>query len=160
MKYGNQAITRIDDETKFKLKKIKQYKNRSLREIVELGVSEYEIRNPDFAKKVEQEWIDYRVNLIKNKKLEDDHEIETLVKKHYANLVSSDAFKKAIKDYYIKDMGDFVRAFYEIKQLIDVVGDLDSVNEKDLGAISGSHDIPLIDLVGASKELLEVLGEE
>ncbi|GLI12373.1 hypothetical protein MARBORIA2_14630 [Methanobrevibacter arboriphilus] len=160
MKYGKQAIARVNDETNFKIKKIKQYKGRVLREIICLGIEKYENDNPAFAKKVKLEWIDHQLGLVKNKQLDDDYEIEKLMKEHYKIIMSFDKFKKAIEDYYIDNLDDFINAFYEVKQLIGDNGDLDSVDNKELRLLSGTYDIPLNDLVGASKELLEVLNEE
>ena len=160
MRYNKQVIARVDEETQFKIKKIKQYKNRPLREIIEIGISEYEDRNPNFAKKIKLEWIDHNLALLKNKQLEDDYEIEKLLKEHYSIIVSFDTFKKSVEKYYIGNFGDFINAFYEIKQLIDVEGDLSNVNRKDLIQISNTFEIPFNDLLGASKELLGVLNEE
>lgn len=160
MKYNKQVIARIDDETNFKIKKIKQYKGRVLREIIELGVKEYENNNPAFAKKVKLEWIDHQLGLVKNKQLNDDYEIEKLMKEHYKIILSLDKFKKSIEDFYIENLDDFINAFYEVKQLVDREGDLSSVSSSDLIPISNTFEIPFNDLVGASKELLEVLNEE
>ncbi|WP_080460430.1 hypothetical protein [Methanobrevibacter arboriphilus] len=160
MKYNKQAIARVDDETNFKIKKIKQYKGRVLREIIDLGIEKYEKDNPAFAKKVKLEWIDHQLGLVKNKQLDDDYEIEKLMKEHYKIIMSFDKFRKAIEDYYIDNLDDFINAFYEVKQLVDREGDLNSVSNSDLIPISNTFEIPFNDLVGASKELLEALNEE
>lgn len=160
MKYSKQAIARVGAEANFKIKKIKQYKGRVLREIIDLGIEKYEKDNPAFAKKVKLEWIDHQLGLVKNKQLDDDYEIEKLMKEHYKIIMSFDKFKKAIEDYYIENLDDFINAFYEVKQLIGDNGDLGSVDNKELRLLSGTYDIPFIDLVGASKKLLETLNEE
>lgn len=155
MKYDNQFSARISKETDFKIKKIKKHRHFSNREIIELAVKNYEKENPIFANRVKLDWINHVKECSHDRGLEDEYEVENLLKDYYKSVLNLSKFEKSFEKYHINDLDDFIRAFYEIKKLIDEKGSFDDLDEKSWIRKSQVFDINLHDLKEATKELLE-----
>lgn len=148
-------FARIEEETDFKVKKIKDRHNFSNREIIELAVEKYEKENPVFANRVKLDWINHITACSHDRELEDEYKIENLLKDYYKSVLNLNKFEKSFEKYHINDLDDFIRAFYEIKKLIDEKGSFDKLDEKCWIRNSQVFDINLHDLKKATKELLE-----
>jgi len=150
-KYTESIVIRVDSRTKFFVDEARP----SRRDILKLGLKQYYLENPKLKRKAEMKFFDYQKEILDKQSEDTKISYRELEQSAMELLIQFENINDVIEHYDIKEEHEFMRSFFEIKKVVDEVGDIDDVQKYFINLQAASCDMEPVMFKESCVKLLE-----